>query len=658
LILLLISLVWTFLLYFRVVGFEFVNWDDNAYVYQNKDITELTLHSVCRFFSNFYLGMYQPLTMLSFALEYHYFGLEPSVFHATNMVLHLLNLCLVFIFIRKLTGNIFSAFIVSLFFGIHPLHVESVAWISERKDVLYSAFYLLGLISYLHYLNVKKSGFWMLSMFLFILSLLSKSAAVTFPLILVLLRFYHQKESFKLKDTLIKLWPFFAISIIFGVISFFSQNTFKTPDISQVNFNLFNKVILAGFSYVTYIQYLVFPTLFSAVHPLPVQNGYMLPVIFYIYFTITLIVFFLFIKYYRSGLKNQLYYDILFGFLFFTFSIFLILFNPASNAVYADRYTYLAYIGLFFVISEIINLMITDTGKYKKLFRFFAICLIMISAYIYSVNTYSFIGNWENSASLWNKTIENEPSTIAYYNSAIVKKDQADLDGAIKDYYKSISCNQNYYQAYINIAAIDIERKDYTDALICLNKVTYINPAFPIAYYNRGLIFNNLNKIPESISEFTLAIKKDKNYALAYFSRANAYATLNKFDEAFNDVQHCLQIDPSDYQSLTLRGYLFYKFDRFNEAMVDLNKAIKLKPDYLLAYNNRALVYRSKRNYTNALKDLNYVIIKDTGFVKAIFNRAKIYLDMKDLKRACKDLRFAYSRGITDAGPLIKKNCD
>jgi protein O-mannosyl-transferase len=658
LVLILISLVWTFLLYFRVVGFEFVNWDDNAYVYQNKDITDLSIHSVWKFFSNSYLGMYQPLTMLSFALEYHFFGLNPSIFHATNMILHLLNVVLVFILIRKLTSDNLSAFIVSLFFGIHPLHVESVAWISERKDVLYTTFYLLGLISYIHYLQVKKSGFWFLSILLFILSLLSKSAAVTFSLVIVLFYFYHQKEKFKLKSTLLIVWPFLVLSVFFGILSFYSQNTFKTPDISQININLFNKVILAGFSYLTYIIYLVYPSLFSAVHPLPVQTGYFVPVICYVFFVITVIIFYLSYKYFRSGFKSQLFYDVLFGFLFFTFSIFLILYNPASHAVFADRYTYMPYIGLFFIISVITDYLISDSGKYSKLLRFFGVSIILILALMYSVNTYSFIGNWENSSTLWNKTIANEPSTIAYYNNAIVKKDQADLDGALKYYYKSISYNPNYYQAYINIAAIAIEREDYSSALICLNKVVNINPSFPITYYNRGLIFSKLNKIPESIIEFTSAINKDKNYGLAYYSRANAYASLNRFDKAYHDVQHCLQIEPKDYQALTIRGYILYKYNRLEEALTDLNKAIELKSDYLLAYNNRALVYRSLHNYSYALRDLNYVIKKDTGFVKAVFNRAKIYLDLKQNNKACADLRFAYSRGIKEAGALIKKNCE
>ena len=214
-ILLIISLAWTFLLYFRVISFEFINWDDNAYIYQNKDIKELTISSISKLFSSFYLGMYQPLTMLSFSLEYSFFGLNPSIFHADNLILHLFNVCLVFIFIRNLTGNSLSSFIVSLFFGIHPLHVESVAWISERKDVLYTFFYLLGLISYIQYLKVKETKFWILSIILFILSLLSKSAAVTFPLVLLLLHFYHQRAEFNLKNTLLKVWPFFILSVLF-----------------------------------------------------------------------------------------------------------------------------------------------------------------------------------------------------------------------------------------------------------------------------------------------------------------------------------------------------------------------------------------------------------------------------------------------------------
>jgi protein O-mannosyl-transferase len=657
LILLLICLVWTFLLYYRVLTFDFVFWDDNAYVYQNKDISELTLRSVSGFFHSFCMGMYQPVTMLSFSIENHFFGLNPSIFHATNLLFHLLNVCLVFLIIKKISSSYLSAFFVSLFFGIHPLHVESVAWISERKDVLYTFFYLLGLISYLQYLKVKKPGFWISTLVLFIISLLSKSAAVTFPLILILLHFYLQNESFKLKKVFNTTWPFFVLSILFGVISFISQKSFSAPDISHLYYDQFNKVVIAGFAYFLYIFYLIYPSVFSAVHPLPVQAGFMLPVICYICFFISIIILFLGIYFFRKGLKNQLYYDILFGFGFFTFTIFLILYNPASNAVYADRYTYLPYIGLFFILATLVNYIINITKLYKKYLTVISICIMLFLSFLYSYKTYSFVRNWQNSSSLWIKTTENEPSAIAYFSRAIVKKDHSDVKGAINDYKTAIRLNEHFYQAYTNIAAIAIEQKDFAEALIYLNKVISLNPSLPEGRYNRGLVYGKLNKIPESIIEYTAAISINPNYGLAYYSRANAYASLDKFDEAFNDVNICLNLDPSDYTALTLRGYLLFKSDRFQDALNDLDKAIELNHDYLLAYNNRSLVYRSIHDYDKALNDVNYVLKKEPGFVKARYNRGRIYLDLNETDKACKDLHIAFKAGITDAGRLIDINC-
>lgn len=658
LILILISVVWTFLLYFQIVSFDFVNWDDNAYVFQNNDITELSPASISKFFSSFYLGMYQPIIMLSFALEFSLAGLNPAIYHSTNLAFHLLNVALVFIFIKKLSGSNLSAFIVSLFFGIHPIHVESVAWISERKDVIYTFFYLLGLISYIHYLKVNKSRFWMLSIGFFILSLLSKSAAVTFPLVLVLLHFYYQRDTFNLKRTVLKVWPFFVLSLIFGLLSFVSQKTFNSADVSNVSFNFINRIVLVGFSYFTYIFHLVAPSVFSAVHPLPNQSGYFVPVLFYLYFALALIVLYLAYYFYKHGSKNRFFYDILFGFLFFTVTIFLILYNPATKAVYADRYTYLPYIGLLFAVLAMFQYFFEKSFSSKFYVKIISVTVFLILSLMYSVNTFSFIGNWKNSLSLWNKSIENEPSAISYFCRAKAKSEQLDINGALQDYQNAIRSNDHLFQAYTNIAAIEIEKSNYAEALIYLNKVISINPSLAEAYFNRGLVFNKLNKIPESIIEFSSAIKIYPKYEIAYYSRAQAYAALSNYNLSLNDVTTCLQFDPKNHRALSLRGYLMYKFNRFTDAMDDLNRAILLKPDYLLAYNNRALVYRSLQDNENALQDLNYLLAKDPEFATALLTRGEIFIELNDKEKACIDLNKAFKAGISKAGALMKEHCN
>ena len=184
-------LVITYIAFYPSLENDFVNWDDGAMVKENKKIQTLSLQNFASFHKT---SLYHPLVDLSYAIEYHFFKLTPLAYHTTNLILHMLNCLLVFWVIYLLSDKIFVSLSVALFFGIHPLHVESVAWITERKDVLYALFFLGGLISYIYYLKKGDKKDYYISLSLFILSLLSKSMAITFPLVLVLCDYILNKK--------------------------------------------------------------------------------------------------------------------------------------------------------------------------------------------------------------------------------------------------------------------------------------------------------------------------------------------------------------------------------------------------------------------------------------------------------------------------------
>lgn len=163
---------------------KFTNWDDDLYVTDNKTIQSAGPAKLKNIFTTLFIAHYQPVTVLSYALEYHFFKLDPFYYHLTNLILHLLNCLLVFWLIYLLSNSLLVAALTAVFFGIHPLQAESVAWISERKNLLYAFFYLGAMISYIYYLSrAKKLKYYIFCLSLFILSLLSKSAAVTLPLV-------------------------------------------------------------------------------------------------------------------------------------------------------------------------------------------------------------------------------------------------------------------------------------------------------------------------------------------------------------------------------------------------------------------------------------------------------------------------------------------
>ena len=193
-----------------------------SYIVKNPAIQHLSLPGITKLFTTTFVSTYVPVTMVSFAAEYHFSGINPFPYHVTNLVLHIFNCILVFFFIYAVSGNIAVAFITALFFGVHPLRVESVAWVSERKDVLYGFFFLAALLTYIRSRESGKRAWYWTALTFFILSLLSKPAAVSFPL--VLLCYEYLKKGKPDRTAFAGTMPFFACAAVFTVVTVFSQH--------------------------------------------------------------------------------------------------------------------------------------------------------------------------------------------------------------------------------------------------------------------------------------------------------------------------------------------------------------------------------------------------------------------------------------------------
>jgi len=394
---------------------DFINWDDQQYVTENKTITELSWRNIETIFDRTYMGHYHPLTLLSYALEYRFFKLNPFAYHLTNLILHLLNGLLVFWLIWMLTGGVLISLVVSLLFGIHPLHVETVAWISERKDLLYSFFFLGSLIVYLTYLKTWRGRYYVLSLFLFLLSLLSKSMAVTLPFVLLLCdTLLHRKID---RKCLIEKIPFLVIAFIFGIMALFAQGSpeamSQNPSspssknifiMSEVLTTYFSKLLLMSEIVTSYFPKLILPIKLSCLYP-PIKGiaG------FWSYVYLTTIIGFL-IAGILLGKYNK---KIPFGTLFFFITIIPTL--PAK--IMADRYLYIPSIGIFFIAAEGFYWLYRSKLKPIKIVKpILAILLIGILG-TFSFLTWERCQVWKDSMSLWNNVLKNYPDIPIAYNN-------------------------------------------------------------------------------------------------------------------------------------------------------------------------------------------------------------------------------------------------
>jgi len=392
-------------LYFSMLNNWFSGFagDDDWMVYENLHVFNLSPENVTSYFSSFYRGQYSPVNTLAYGLIYLLFGIDPLFFHGFSLILHLCNTLLVFELIRRLLhlkrGSIAEiqiqnnsyqsiAFVTALLFLVHPLQVESVVWISASKVLLYSCFFLSGLILYLRYLITSKKVFYCLTFLIFVLAFGAKEQTVVFPLVLVLLDWYLNRD-LKSKRVIIEKIPFFLFSLGFSIITILAQQTGFSNKLQNEYYPLMDRLFLASYAFVEYLIKLFIPFKLSAWYKFPMGPGEALPSIYYFYPIIVL-----FMGYYLWKFWSEKKYLIVFGFVFFTVNIMLTLhiLPMARGVLMADRYVYLGSIGIFFITSSyLVNSIQKNhtSARSKLIMSCFIVYMIVLSSY-----TYWYIDQW------------------------------------------------------------------------------------------------------------------------------------------------------------------------------------------------------------------------------------------------------------------------
>jgi tetratricopeptide (TPR) repeat protein len=601
----------------------FVNWDDDLYVYTNQDIRHLDGESIREFFTGYFVKMYAPVTMISYALDYRIGKLTATTYHCTNLVFHLLNVVLVFYLVLLLTRQAAIALIAALFFGIHPLHVESVAWISERKDLLCSFFYLCGLITYVSLCDKNSRGkYYFFTILFFLLSLLSKSAAVTFPLILLLIDFYRGRK-LTFKNNIDKV-PFFLMAIGFGILSLLSQKVIGRDLDYVTGYTISDRAFLGAYSLVFYIVKSVLPFGLSALHPMPMKPGGILPLKCYLSVLAVVGFVVLLIKVLSSKTDEALKKDVIFGFLFFLLTIVLVLFIPVGEAVVAERYTYLPYLGIFLILGRLYLVF-----KQKRYSSFPALGRLYTTAIIASMVAFAGITYARNP--VWK-------DTFSLFSDVIAKNPDAGL-------------------AYNNRGNIRMEKKDYTGAMEDFNKA--IELKYNDAYNNRGILRNRLGDYKNAIEDFNKAVPRNKfDQAKVYYNRGIAKLNLGDFKGAEEDFGSAIQINPRYSSAYSNRGLVRYeKFSNFKDAIRDFDLAISLDPTEPDAYYNRGNAKLRSGNFADAVSDYDRVLQIAPDYAAAYFNKGVANLKLNNIEGACLDWNKALDSGVKTAAELMKVYC-
>ncbi|HWY38489.1 MAG TPA: hypothetical protein VNY73_08020 [Bacteroidia bacterium] len=404
----------TFILFAKTITYKFVSLDDPAYVTNNPYIKEFSLSGIAAIFSSFYNFNYHPLTTILYAIEFKLFGLNAAGYHFISLLLHLLNVVLVFSLLLKITGRKEIAIVCSLLFGVHPMHVESVAWVSEQKDLLYTLFYLLSIGCYVNYIHNKSKKQYGFTLLFFILSLLSKPAAITLPFILFLLDLYYGKKFNKI--SVFEKVPFLLLSTLFAVLTFLSQHSGGALNSELMPpYSLLQRVFVVCYTFCFYIFRLVYPADLAALHYAPQSLST------FMYCSPFFIAALLFLIFKAKPYKKEL----VFGLLFYLFSICLTLqIIPVGYSIVSERYSYVPYIGLLFIFGNMYVAVSDGKMRYllfmKPALRYIFLLMVLACAAV----SWQRIDKWKDSESLFTDLVKKYPN--AYHAQFSLGKTQAE----------------------------------------------------------------------------------------------------------------------------------------------------------------------------------------------------------------------------------------
>lgn len=607
--------VLTFVVFYPSLRCEFTNWDDGTYVTENPMIWKLDGKAIKEIFTKPVSLNYHPLTMLSLAIDYKFSKLDAYRYHLVNVLWHILNVLLLFIFTQRFVQGLnqrniggfkpdsfYVALITSALWAIHPMRVESVTWVAERKDVMYVFFFFLSMLYYLRWIDTKKIPAAILCFLFFICSCLSKGMGVVLPIVLVLIDwFYGDARTIKeFGKSILTKTHFFLAALVFGVIAFKIQS--QGAIAAMETFTLFQRLTFGCYGFIMYIYKLILPVNLSAFYPYPFTDAAgNIPTIYYaspfIVLAIAIAIIVLMLKTDFAG-KVLAY-----GFSFYFITIVLVLqFLSVGSVIMADRYSYLSYVGLLFIVGyfyEYVKKFFAGTAD--KLFSAALIGVVAICSYL----TFERTKVWTNAETLWTDAMSQYPFIeIAYENRGIYYKDHNELDKMLKDYeFVTDKLHSKNEKIWSNLGNLYGLQQKFDKSLAAYSKAIKYNPHNASTYLNRAITFSMMGQYSNSLPDFDKAIELDPNVALTYKNRAYTLLQLGQFDKSISDYDRAIQLYSYDTLSYLNRGISKFNAKKYSDAIMDFNTFIGMKPNSPQAFYNISISYKNMGNYPEALKN-------------------------------------------------------
>ena len=640
---LLLSII-AFMAYRQVTHCAFINFDDTGYVTDNRHIQDgLTVKGITWAFTTGYASNWHPLTWISHMADVQLFGLQPGWHHLVSLLFHLANTVLLFLVLHRMTNAFWQSAFVAALFALHPLHVESVAWAAERKDVLSAFFWMLTMGAYVSYVARPGLTRYLTLLLSFALGLMAKPMLVTLPFVLLLLDYWPlqrleqkrpseevRKPSFKdiesgtppekapvqpvdhrplIRPLLTEKIPLFVLALLSSIVTYLVQRH-GGATVTLEALSASARMANASVSYITYMVKMLMPANLAVFYPHPTSWPLwqvLGSLVLLIAITVTVI----------AGARKHPYTAV--GWFWYVGTLVPVIgvVQVGSQAL-ADRYTYIPLVGLFIIIAwGVPELLKKWPYRKEALLASSALCLLCLS-----LVTWRQVGYWRNS--------------IALYDHAMEVTDRSDL------------IHNNRGAAYLDLGK-------YPQTIADCSRAVEINPRYWDAYYNRGLAYLGLVDYPQAVADFNRAIEINPKYGEAYNNRGLAYIHLADYSQAVADFNRAIEINPRCEEAYNNLGAACLGLGKYPQTIADCSRAIEINPKYGDAYYNRGAAYLGLRNCPQAIADFDRAVEINHRYGKAYYNRGVAYGKLGKREHAIDDIRTAARVGHEGARNFLAR---
>jgi tetratricopeptide (TPR) repeat protein len=535
----------TALVYWPVTRHEFINYDDPLYVTENQVVQDgLSAAGVQWAFVGYHASNWHPVTWLSHMIDASVFALDPGGHHLTNLLLHLANTFLLFWLLRKLTGARWRCAAVAALFAWHPLHVESVAWVAERKDVLSTLFLLLCLWAYVTYTARRGVGRYLMALGLFALGLMSKPMLVTLPCLLLLLDYWPLGRLHLKAPLIIEKIPFFALSFASCLITFSAQHSGGAVQSMQA-MPLLLRLDNAFVAYAGYLRKMFWPMDLAIFYPLTAQ-------ISPLQITISIVILAA-VSFAAWHWRRQRPY-LVFGWLWYVGTLVPVigLIQVGSQSM-ADRYTYVPLIGVFIMVAWALAEWASHQPRAQLTVRF--VTVMSLSACLAS--TCGYVPQWQSSHTLFEHAVKVMPNNfMAYNNLGAALKDEGKIAEATSRYLEAVRLNPDYSFAHFNLAMVFAEEGRIDPALYHFSQLERLKFDTAEKHNLFGIELAKQGRLEDAVKQFSQALRRDPNYARAHCNLAYARSQQGQTAQAIDSYREALRLRPQWPEALQSLAWL------------------------------------------------------------------------------------------------------